>query len=521
MAALFGAQNTKQLQVYLAPNKALTLEHQDNALICLRCTRRSVGLAWTRYSDTQSHTHSNAIMSVLKLNTCHVGDWECTTCAGDYNTTDDQPWQTKNADMVCTVCIARVFELALENDYTWPPRFGPDVLHTQDFASILPAELLDRITKRLAKGEPRIDPEEVAASVKGQVRGKDFQICPGCCNVINLKEACNHILCVCFVQFCYLCGQVATHDGDHFKEGGCPRWGQPKSEQAMFDQPDPMAEMRAAHNNRILQDFAQHRLEFHADIWTWNVAIQTTTDTDLSFVMGNLLRGNPKQPGWSPTRGEYAQVLNAMRAQNPLHRVSDEQWDLIVTDSADQIKRLAAKGPKHAQRHLTPHPTVVRGLLRQPVGGLFNMATQSGRVAAFMWMHDSVRAYPPNSRYRSIKNVAVFDVGPTDEPRLVGATLMAYLFLFGDSHTMNRFSFKRMAGHALLVELHQPLAVRDRPDALYSEAFWRQELLTKLWHRMAYPDQQPVAGDAEWTRLWSEASRAWHEQTGISVHAAL
>jgi hypothetical protein len=210
----------------------------------------------------------NAIMSVLRLNTCHVGDWECTTCAGDYNTSEDQPWQTKNADMVCTVCIARVFELALENDYTWPPRFGPDVLHTQDFASILPAELLDRIKKRLAKGEPRIDPEEVAAAVKGQVRGKDFQICPGCCNVINLKEACNHILCVCFAQFCYLCGQVATHDGDHFKEGGCPRWGQPKSEQAMFDQPDPMAEMRAAHNNRILQDFAQHRLEFHADIWT-------------------------------------------------------------------------------------------------------------------------------------------------------------------------------------------------------------------------------------------------------------
>ena len=53
---------------------------------------------------------------------------------------------------------------------------------------------------------------------------------------------------------------------------------------------------------------------------------------------------------------------------------------------------------------------------------------------------------------------------------------------------MKRFSFKRVAGHALLVELHQPLAIRDRPDALYSEAFWRQELLTKLWHRMAYPD---------------------------------
>jgi len=148
------------------------------------------------------------------------------------------------------------------------------------------------------------------------------------------------------------------------------------------------------------------------------------------------------------------------------------------------------------------------------------MATQSGRVAAFMWMHDSVRAYR-NSNFHSMKNVAVLDMGPTDEPRLVSATLMSYLFLFGKLHTSTRFSFDRLAGNALLVQLHPPIRIRGRPDALYSEAFWRLELLTNLWHRMAYPDQQPATGDAEWARMWSDASRAWHEQTKTPIHAAL
>lgn len=87
--------------------------------------------------------------------------------------------------------------------------------------------------------------------------------------------------------------------------------------------------------------------------------------------------------------------------------------------------------------------------------------------------------------------------------------------------TSTRFTFERMAGNALLVELHPPIVVNNRADSLEPEAFWRQELLTKLWHRMAHPDQQPVAGDAEWTRMWSDATRAWHEQAGIKIHAAL
>ena len=73
-----------------------------------------------------------AIMSSLTLNACYSGDWECTTCCSDYNTIEGQPWQAKDESLVCAACIIRCFELGLENDYTWPARFGPDVLHSQD-----------------------------------------------------------------------------------------------------------------------------------------------------------------------------------------------------------------------------------------------------------------------------------------------------------------------------------------------------------------------------------------------------
>jgi hypothetical protein len=460
-------------------------------------------------------------MSSLKLNSDPTGEYNCSTCCEDYNTVTDKPWQTKDAELVCAGCIIHIFEQALENDYSWPPRFGPDVLLTQDFASILPNDLLHRATERAAADKPRVDPEEAARAVKGLVRGKDYQICPGCSHVFALGTGCNHIVCLCNCPLCFLCGKMTLHDDDHFKRGGCPRFGQP--EKVIFDNPDPVAVAREAHNTRIQQRLARDLLGFHAESWMWNVAIQTFANGDHTrFVMVDLLRGNPQRLYWMPTADESALVLKAMRAKNLLHCVPDEQWDRIAADFAGAIERFVTEGPKGPRRDTTRHPAVTRGFLSQPVSGLFNMATQSGRVAAFMWMHDSIRGWK-NINYRSVTNVAVFDMGPADgdETRHAGAILLAFLYTVGEQHTRGRFSFELMAGNALLVELKAPLPVDGRPDALLSEAFWRQELLTTLWHRMAYPDGQPVAGDEQWTRMWRKASDAWYEQTGTPMHNAL
>jgi len=146
--------------------------------------------------------------------------------------------------------------------------------------------------------------------------------------------------------------------------------------------------------------------------------------------MVDLLRGNSQRLYWKPTADESALVRKAMRAFNPLHDVTTELWDLIMADSdyASAIERFVAEGPRGSRRDTTRHPAVTRGFLSQPVSGLFNMATQSGRVAAFMWMHDSVRAWK-DIGFRSVANVAVFDMGPDtdDDTRHTGAMLMASL----------------------------------------------------------------------------------------------
>ena len=162
--ALSIVYNTKLLHVSSERNKGLKLERHDNTLVRLRCDPGPMLWRQTR----SPITHPNATMPSLTQDSTHVGDWECVTCCEDYNTVNDSPWQTEDGEsLVCGGCIIHLFEQALENDYSWPPRFGPDILHSQDFASLLPREPPDRVTRRVAQAEPRIKPEEVAEATVG------------------------------------------------------------------------------------------------------------------------------------------------------------------------------------------------------------------------------------------------------------------------------------------------------------------------------------------------------------------
>ncbi|KAI5370358.1 hypothetical protein Slin14017_G012370 [Septoria linicola] len=83
--------------------------------------------------------------------------------------------------------------------------------------------------------------------------GVDYQRCPGCSQPYEHKEACNHFLCsdgTCRTGFCFLCGQAATHDSDHWTVGnptGCTKWGRPGESTARFDAaPAPDEERRKA-----------------------------------------------------------------------------------------------------------------------------------------------------------------------------------------------------------------------------------------------------------------------------------
>ncbi|USW51009.1 Putative E3 ubiquitin ligase RBR family [Septoria linicola] len=66
----------------------------------------------------------------------------------------------------------------------------------------------------------------------GQVRGVDYQLCPNCDMVVNLRDGCNHMTCqfpACnATEFCYICGEAATPEDGHWtKDRFCPRYGLP------------------------------------------------------------------------------------------------------------------------------------------------------------------------------------------------------------------------------------------------------------------------------------------------------
>lgn len=87
--------------------------------------------------------------------------------------------------------------------------------------------------------EPEKRLGERSLAFGGLKKGKDFQVCPGqgCGRTIELAEACNAMTCQCGTSFCYICGERAEPESEHWLrvDGGCPRYGAVDSERAMYD----------------------------------------------------------------------------------------------------------------------------------------------------------------------------------------------------------------------------------------------------------------------------------------------
>ncbi|KXT01987.1 hypothetical protein AC578_6513 [Pseudocercospora eumusae] len=78
------------------------------------------------------------------------------------------------------------------------------------------------------------DGEEEGDPFAGQVRGKDYQLCPDedCQMPVSLSEACNHMTCArpsCRTEFCFVCGEPAKEGEGHWGryDDQCPLYGQP------------------------------------------------------------------------------------------------------------------------------------------------------------------------------------------------------------------------------------------------------------------------------------------------------
>ncbi|KAF5659001.1 e3 ubiquitin ligase ARI4 [Fusarium heterosporum] len=75
-------------------------------------------------------------------------------------------------------------------------------------------------TDCFAKAHPKRPCErgEVEEDVWESMDRNHIVNCPGCGRMIQLKEACNHMRCVCGQHFCYICGEI-------WRQCACPEWG--------------------------------------------------------------------------------------------------------------------------------------------------------------------------------------------------------------------------------------------------------------------------------------------------------
>jgi hypothetical protein len=108
-----------------------------------------------------------------------------------------------------------------------------------------------------------------------------YQRCPEptCGFIVSLHDGCNAMDCErCGTIFCYLCGEITTHDSDHWtsRRSECPRWNEPGDANAQFDPPaadhvapdppfpDPLGPLQRAPNDPVLDAFRVARDQIRA-----------------------------------------------------------------------------------------------------------------------------------------------------------------------------------------------------------------------------------------------------------------
>jgi hypothetical protein len=140
------------------------------------------------------------------------------------------------------------------------------------------------------------------------------------------------------------------------------------------------------------------------------------------------------------------------------------------------------------------------------------MSVPSGRLAAFMWMHDTIRDWD-NHFVSDPRNSAIFQVGPggDEETRRAVGQMMFFLEQRG---TNARITFDRSSPSALIVRIGLPVpAVVNGNTIDAPEAYWRVLLLGDLWRVVVrlWRDDQLDVEDGFWD-LFNAAGRAFEGQ---------
>jgi len=307
--------------------------------------------------------------------------------------------------------------------------------------------------------------------------GRQYQRCPVCLKIVQLLADCNHITCPkpCGTDYCYICGKEVSVEGlrFHWEEGGCPHYFHPDDTNAVFapgrghaNAEKAMEEQRERTRRMHQETLDRHTEELHTIrlfAYTWNVAMQIA-DEDTRLIMQNVLRfltlSEDICPD-APALDDIDRVMTELIRYRPSHGVGHSEWVRTLIRSRLTLRHALTRPGElltpyrpHDLIHPEPHP-ITSGVLKAPVGGVFNMADRAGRLAAYEWAGDRGMAW---SDWRHQKNhYAVFVAGPqgSGPDRSNASFLMMRLQRAGGRWTHDRVRFVRdgMVGDAILVEI--------------------------------------------------------------------
>jgi hypothetical protein len=356
-----------------------------------------------------------------------VGDWKCAACMEWFTSPLELPWEaSSDHHTYCSGCVVQQFTSALEYDFNWPASWSFQELNPQDFVSILSPEMLAQLQWKKTAMDA-LNASTVHGDVEGLVRGTGFQNCPKCHKVIYLDSGCNHITCKCTASFCFRCGQLANGNSTHWNLDGCPRYGD--SHHTPTEAAEPF--MDDFEVQRAYELTEANRVE--VERWAWNVAMQTSDATLRHHMRGfTLPQTNAPLEGYIPPDQEHwGPVIAAMQAHNNMRGVTGADWaavlqedthlesvaEMLTTfldealleehDTAQYISEIPR--PQRATHHILSEAF----LLRQPVGGVFNLNSNEDRVDAAQWLSSRINLSTVQwPRLNHPDNFAILAMGP-------------------------------------------------------------------------------------------------------------
>jgi len=199
-------------------------------------------------------------------------------------------------------------------------------------------------------------------------------------------------------------------------------------------------------------------------------------------------------------------VVNADRASQE-SRLIRELAGWKVNDNGSEV----SEDPEPIE-----HAFLHRGLLSQPVAGVFNMMSPTQRMEAFMWVWNTIFNWDNDVSDGSPQSSAVFDMGPggDEDERVRVAKVMEYL---REDRICQRVTSTPMQNAGVLITVGPPEWVSRNTgydDFFPSEAFWRRMICWDLWGALVCldPRRKTDSNNPTWNALMLEANNDWDEQ---------